>query len=488
MTVKENLKRPLLLLCAAIILILTALQTKSDVTMAGNESSRFGTIQAIAEQNTFSIENTRFQTIDQITINGKAYSDKPLSLMLIHGLMYKALAAISGISFEKNYFLSVYLVNLLGIGLPNILLFLLFFRRIDRDSDAPFLSKLLLSASLPLATLLLSYGVSMNNHTPAALLLFLLLLQLLDYPLRNSPDRAFLAGLTAGLVLNVEIPIGGIFGIGSFLVVLLTSKDRRLLKASCYSAGGLLPILLLLLLNFMAIGRLLPQYIGSGAGGSFHFQAPDINAIGYFINALIGTRGFFSYMPAMLFIIPVALTLRKKPDSLAERIILGTTAAAILFYALGTNEYGGWAYGFRYLVPLIPVLWYFIVREYAGKTGTLQYPLLCGLILWGVVTSQVGVYNPWCSCNEGPKSQAGSADFHVRNSFMANLLCMSFESDPDSAMSKFLIGRFYGPEIAYRYLNEAFLNMKNPEQLERVREACLKNPETRDLVRQPVRN
>ena len=485
MTVNESLKRPILFLCAAFIFLLIALLTKTDVTMSGNESSRFGTIQAVAEQNTFAIENTCFRTVDYIVINDKVYSDKPLPQMLALGILYKGIAAVTGISFETKYFLSVYLVNLLGIGLLNIVLFLLFFSRIDRDSEAPFLSKLLLSASLPLSTLLLSYGVSMNNHTPAALMLFILMTQLLDYPKHNSAGFAFLAGLSAGFLLDLEIPIGGLFGIGSFLVVLLTSEGRRFAKTCLYSLGGVIPILLLLLINHMAIGRALPQYIGSGSGGTFKFTMPDANTVSYLFNVLIGNRGFFSYMPAMLFIIPSILLMRKRGVALAEWIVLGTAVSVMLFYALGTSEYGGWAYAFRYLVPLIPLVWYFIVREYAGRTKTWQYGLLSMLVLFGVATSYVGAFNPWCSCNEGFRSPPDTTDYHVRNTFAANLLCMSFESGFDSPLFNFLVDKVYGPEIAVRYLNEAYTNTKNLEQLGRVREYCQGNPEMRGLLKHP---
>jgi hypothetical protein len=461
--------------CALFLFLLTALLTKNEVTMAGNESSRFGTIQALAEQNTFALNHTIFRSVDRIVVGDKIYSDKPLMLMVAHGMMFKVIAAVTGISFDSHYYLSIYLTNLFGIGLLNIILFILFFKRLGRDVEAPFFSKLFLSASLLVSTMLLSYGVAMNNHTPAALMLFILFLQLMDYPGKDSMFPAFMIGITAGALFTVEIPAGGLFGISSFLIVRLFSKERKLAKSAVYSAGGLLPIFVMCMINYIAIGKVLPQYLV--AGGTFQPALPVISA-GYFWDMLLGGRGFFSYMPAMLFIMPVLLINRKILKNRLELIIISTVAAVMLFYGLFTNEYGGWAYGFRYLIPIIPIVWFFIAREYAPKIHSWQYAVLSVLIFWGIVTGYVGAYNPWCSCYEASRSSPNSVDHYVRCSFAANLLCISFEQNPDSVLSRFMINGVYGPVIATAYLNEAFVNTKNIEKLLQLREYCRKNPQT----------
>ncbi len=471
----EKRKKLIFFSCTVFLFMLTALLTKNEVTMAGNESSRFGTVQALAEQNTFELNHTAFRSVDRIIVGNKIYSDKPLMLMVVHGMMFKVIAAITGISFDSHYFLSVYLTNLFGIGLLNIVLFILFFRRLDRDVEAPFYSKLFLSVSLVISTMLLSYGVTMNNHTPAALILFILFLQFMDYSAKDTVLRAFMIGITAGVLLNVEIPVGGILGISSFLTVLLLSKEQKAAKTAIYSLGGLLPIFAMCLVNYIAIGRFLPQYLG--AGGSYQPSLSNIS-VEYFWNILFWNRGFFSYMPAMLFIIPVLLINRKILKNRLELIVLLTIAAIILFYGLFTAEYGGWAYGFRYLIPVIPVLWFFIAREYAPKIHSWQYAVLSVLIFWGIITSYVGSYNPWCSCYEATNSKPNSVDHYVRCSFAANLLCISFEQDPDSVLSRFMINNVYGPVVAAAYLNEAFVNTKNIEKLLQLREYCVKNPQT----------
>jgi len=485
MTLTASAEKSILCACAAFILLLTGLSTKIEVTLAGNEASRFATIQAVAERGSFSIEGLCFRTVDYVVIDGKPYSDKPLPQGFFLGLLYKGLSAATGISFESKYYLSVFLVTFLGVGVLNCVLFLLFFRLLSREApSAPFFSRLFLSASLPLATLLFSYGVSMNNHTPAALVLFALLWQLLDYPVKASSLRAFLLGLTAGALLNLEIPIGGVFGLACFLAVVLCSKDGVFKKAVFYSLGGLIPILFFALLDYYAFGRFTPQYIGSGSSGSFKLPLPGADSLYYSFSALLGVRGFFSYMPALLFVFPAALALRGRQDAKAGSIALGAGAACVVFYVLCTNEYGGWAYGFRYLVPLIPLFWFFIAREYAARVGSLSYAVLCALVLWGGAVSYVGSYNPWCGCYEGYRSPPSCADYYVRNSFAANLLCMSFESGgPDGFLYKLLSERLYDPALSVAYLNESFKNTKNLEMLAKLRAYCESDPRTRGRIK-----
>ena len=64
-----------------VLLLFAVLYTKEEITLAGNESSRFGVIQALGEQGVFHIERTNFaSTVDRVEWNGHVYSDKPLPL------------------------------------------------------------------------------------------------------------------------------------------------------------------------------------------------------------------------------------------------------------------------------------------------------------------------------------------------------------------------------------------------------------------------
>jgi hypothetical protein len=310
----------------------------------------------------------------------------------------------------------------------------------------------------------------LNNHIPAALLLLVLMFQLFDYGTRDKTAWAFLAGLTAGALFDVEIPVGGIFGLVSFAVVAAASKERRLAKLAAYSLGGVLPILGMGLLNYCVLGQFKPQYVG--AGGTFQIPLPVLDPY-YFFSILFGARGFFIYMPALFVGALVAFATWRTLD-FAKRAVLCGACAVILFYGFFTNEYGGWAYGFRYLIPLIPVFWYFLAKDFAPRWGARRYFCLCALLLWGLLTSYVGALNPWCNAFEGAKTEPGKIDYEVRNTFLSNLLYASYKSDPDSLVSRLLVEKVYGPRVAGDYLYEAFINTKEFEQIAKMKERVAK--------------
>ena len=140
------------------------------------------------------------------------------------------------------------------------------------------------------------------------------------------------------------------------------------------------------------------------------------------------------------------------------------TLAGIVFYCTGTNEFGGAAYGFRYLIPLIPVLYYRSCKLLLFATWNRKAKTVCTavLLLWGLVSALVGAYAPFCVAFEGYRSPAGHFTRVVRSSFGGNLLCASFEYAPDSVLTEKLI-RHYGKATAYRFLYESYFNLKRPD-------------------------
>src|SRR5262249_14823321 len=67
------------------------------------------------------------------------------------------------------------------------------------------------------------------------------------------------------------------------------------------------------------------------------------------------SRGFFFYMPHLLFGIAGLIQQRRRPESLLALSIIG--ANFLLVSGLGNWE-GGWTFGPRFLIPLIPFLIY----------------------------------------------------------------------------------------------------------------------------------
>ena len=444
-----------------VLLLFGLLQAKTDVTLAGNESTRFATIRAVAEQNTFAIDGKVFRSVDRVIRDGKVYSDKPPLLPLLLGGVCKIPVVLFGWSFEEQYGLLIYLVNFLCFTGINLAIFCWFYRRLRRVRGTLY-ARWLWAFSLCAGSWLLSYSVTINNHTPAALLLLLWFLLLEEVCRARRPGYALSAGLAAGLAFTMEIPVGVIIGLAGLPAVFQTTRETRNWRlGAAYCLGGAAAAALFPVVNYLAFGTILPLYLaGSGTyqpGAAFHFE------VGYWWETLFGRRGLFSYQPLVLGALPALLWWRGLTRP--EKALAGGCGAVIMFYLTFTNEYGGWAYGFRYLVAVLPGLWFLAARRWLPVCrGIGRQAVLTVLAGIGFCTALVGSYNPFCSGYEGYRSPPGTIDHEVRNSFTANLLAASFERDPDGGLTGMLF-RFYGEPVALRYLYEAYTNTKNIEKL-----------------------
>ena len=140
----------------------------------------------------------------------------------------------------------------------------------------------------------------------------------------------------------------------------------------------------------------------------------------------------------------------------------------MLFYLLGTNEFGGQSYGFRYFIPVIPVLWYqgakVLLAVNMNKAVT---AVTAALLIWGAATGLAGAYFPFNVGNEGERSPKGH---FTRNfsSFGGNLLCWSYEYMPNSSLTRHLINR-YGLPDSLLYMYWSYFHQKKVDMLARMK-------------------
>lgn len=460
-------KRKILIYRAAGVAILATfalLHSLSRVGMSGNETSRFATIQAVSEQNTFAIEKTVFGTVDKVKKktggDGHTYSDKPPFLAFAVGTALKPVQAVTKWNFRDDSEKLVYLVDLLVGGTVNILLFwwmFNMFRRVRRGTPA---AKFLLALGSVMGSWLLSYSVVVNNHTPAALCVLGAYVALWKFSRRPTYQAAALAGLACGLLGALEIPGGVVFGLALIPAVLVASpKDMRteyVLTVCCTVA---LAALCVFILNYSAYRNPLPLYLGQG--GSYQPGTHSKSFFGYVAECLFTYRGIFSYQPFLLLAFPALWFCRRRLRGV-EWVMMAATLVFTAFYVILTNEYGGWAYGFRYLIPVIPV-WSFLAGRWVLTVPKRGARIALGvlsevLIFWGVVTSTVGAYFPFCCSYEGFRTPPRHFSRSVRSSFGGNLLCWSYEHHPESALTRSLF-RHYGETAAREHIFWSFVNM-----------------------------
>ena len=230
----------------AVLAIFSVLYALSRLGTSGNETSRFATIQAVSEQNTFAIEHTDFFTVDRVIYNGHVYSDKPLFMSAVIGVVLKPVQRVTKWTFRNDREKLVYLVNLIFGGAVNILLFWWLFNMFRRVRRGAVESKFLLALGSVLGSWLLSYSVVLNNHTPAALCVLGACVALQKYSRRPTYLAVAMAALSCGLLGALEIPGGVVFSFALLPAVCLAApKEKRvehLLAAACVLCGAALLI------------------------------------------------------------------------------------------------------------------------------------------------------------------------------------------------------------------------------------------------------
>ena len=472
MIVKKQIKTFKIIGCL-FLLIFAFLYAKMDVSMSALESARFALVEAVAQDSVFHIEQTQFRTVDKVIKNNHIYSDKPPALSWTIGMIMKVPMKIFNLNFYSNYHLLIWLVNFIFLGAVNVLIFLWLFNYLIHSSFAGSVKlKFLLSLSSVLCTWILSYSVMLNNHTPAALAVAGLMVALYKYHKCNSYKSALAAGFTSGALGALDLPGAFCFAIATTVAVFLDTKEKSdRIKNTCYVIGaGLLMLLFYLGLNYYAYGTIMPLYV-AGKTGTFSPTVYMDGVLAYFWNTLFWTRGLFSYQPFLLAAIPGFILYWKKEKSGwgALCLFIASVATCILYNTI-TCEFGGYAYGFRYLILIIPVFWYWAAIFFIKmKSKVLKYSLLTILLGWGAVTSFIGSYAPYCVSFEGFRSPVGHFTRTLRSSFWGNLLVLSYENDATSKLTTALI-KHYGNYVAYKHLHASAIILKKIDLLPKLNE------------------
>ena len=423
------------------------LLAKHDVTHAGNETSRYSAVESVLERGTFIIDDSIFSTPDKGERDGHYYGDKP-PLLTFAVIAWGRFLKCFGVRFlDGDYFRAVYLTNVL-IFVLSCLTGWFFYVGLRRRKRMPEPYRLSMSVLSVVSTLVLSYAVTLNNHTlcASAMMGLILLLERCEET-GLTRLRAFLAGIMTGLLLNLEFVTGGVMGIAVFVFVLTSTSPRRIENALMYAAGAGLMILSEAGMNMVSYGSPLPLYLSTHKPSFV-----EKNYLSYAFNILFGYEGFFLYMPALLFSGVAFASPRMRRDRVFM-YMMAATAAAMLLLAVGTSDFGGWCYGYRFLIPFAPVLLYYAAIYFGRPRPRLKrWKVFRLALVWGVVFSVVGVMDPWNASYEGSLTRKNALPEHFKNSFLANAFVFCWQVSPHSTLTQVFMDHVYGREHAMMYL------------------------------------
>jgi len=414
--------------------------THSHVFLAGNDASRFAHIESLVDRGVSEIDASQYLwTRDKITIGDHNYSNKPPLLGIIGAGVYWVLKQTAGISFKENEGVVVYLLTLIMVGGMTSFLIAQFYTSLSiHPNITPEIRKLITFALLS-GTLLTSFSTTFNNHTIAAALIF----SSFYYAWLGRP---LLSGAFLGGAFCIDIVPGIVF----IPVIALTLYDsNNINKIKTFSVSIAIFVGIFIWANYFTLGSFLPpKFVSGGHDYSSAFSSSLFGVLLpesylYPIQCLFGAHGFFTVSPILFFgvagIFKVYKTGKLFPKFWVGSLI-GTCTFFIVGHILFVGSFGGWSYGFRYLIPIVPILLFFVPAILENK----NIKLFKGVLVVSILFALIGVYNPWPPGFEQEKGKK-EIDGLVMNPIAGNATAFMVEHMPSLSFTEKMVKTFISP-------------------------------------------
>jgi hypothetical protein len=331
-----------------------------------NELSRFQTVVAFVETGSFAIDGELAALgdhEDKAAAGGRLYSNKAPGLSLAAIPVYALLRIFlprpdspTALIFVLLRFLTVSLVCVLALGR--------FARRLSRRPEWSSVAALVTFA-VGFGTPYLYYARSFFGHAWTAALLFLAWDALSESERGTTARRRDLGGALAGFLAGwaaiseyTMAPVALALAVRAAFPPPGGGRARRFFS---FVAGASVPLALVLAYQAVCFGspfvpsyarEAYPAYAELAGRRFFGFGAPDPKVLlAYFFHP---ARGILLFSPFFFWAGPgFARWLRSKRDRADGIFVLAASVAAVLELAAYPNWHGGWAFGSRYLLPLL---------------------------------------------------------------------------------------------------------------------------------------
>ncbi len=378
---------------------------------SGNVLSRYMTTEGIVERGTLAIETSpllaRSGSPDMVRFGPHLYSDKPPVLPALAAVLYAPLSG-AGVRFggPPSHFVLANLVLVWGVvGLASGLT-LVWLRQLLQAAPVPPWAADLLTLGFGLATPLLTYAVTFNNHSVAAALITggLALVQLEEPARARTTRRHALAGLLAALAFTIDLPAGGV-ALGA-LAIWLTLRTRSVPLA--FLAGVLPPLLLHAGLQSMVTGTPLPaeMYPEAFAYPGSYWASPEGQwkepgpRWQFGLEFLIGPQGWLTVTPVLAFApIGLAQVLSRRGDPLRPTAwaVGGMVGVLLIYYIwfIRRTDIAGHSFGTRHLLAVTPACYLFAVIGLARLRSRFAALVFVLLMVVGGVYAVAGMRDPW---------------------------------------------------------------------------------------------
>jgi hypothetical protein len=215
----------------------------------------------------------------------------------------------------------------------------------------------------------------LNHHVPAAASVFASFYLLSRQLTETSPSSLgarkdvvsiFASGFLTVLAISFDV-LSGVIAATLFVIALVRYRPQF----HFFVLGALIPLAATALLDYQIARTILPPYTVTDAynypGSAFPASiagngTPDDYAA-YAFRMFLGGKGLFAYNPLLLLAfagaVSVALNRQHPLRTEGTTTVLGFIALCI-YLATNTGNYGGTAYGERWFIVSIPILFSFI--------------------------------------------------------------------------------------------------------------------------------
>jgi hypothetical protein len=414
--------------------LVVALVSARPYAGSWNDGSRLATVESLVDHGTLAIDRSIFVQVpprrrpddpgpypaddpvlqhgtrDRLYIQGHFYSDKsPVPALLMAGL-YQGLQWATGLTARERPDLFCYLMTVCTSGLA-YLVAIWSVLRLGRLVRLPPGVRLVLAASLGLATVALTYTRHVNNHilllgVTAPLLVGLVGLADDVRTGRLSWWRLVGIGSLAGLGYSIDLGAG--LAILPATMVLIVYRIRAFRPIALCVLAALPWIVLHHVVNYAIGGTLrpanaVPAYLVA-AGGGFTSQNMtglwNHSNVGKFLlyaaSLLFGKRGFFGHnLPLFLTLPALVFLIRRRPRELPEILCaLAWSVGTWLVYAVGSTNSSGLAVSIRWFVPLLAPAYYLAALFLRERPGYRADFII--LSAWGLVMAALMWWKgPW---------------------------------------------------------------------------------------------
>jgi hypothetical protein len=329
-----------------------------------NANSRFALTRAIVERGRIDVTPYRLTTGDLALREGRYYCDKAPGVSWMAVPAYALVHAISGEGRRPSRSVlewGLYASILTVIALPSAVIVVLLCRRAIL-LGVPAGGAVLIALAYGLGTLALPYSTLLYGHQLAAVLLFLAFDLLLGSSQAGAPPssaRLAAVGLLLGWSVAVEYPMALACLVLGAWALRLARPRRRVL----WLVAGVLP-------SALALAAYHWRAFGGPFTVAYSFSTLPERHLGHFMgiaaihpaivtSLLVGSyRGLLTSAPWLIAAVPGALLLLLRLPGSREWVAVCATlfGAFLALNASLVDWHGGFAFGPRYLVPVLPLL------------------------------------------------------------------------------------------------------------------------------------